>query len=233
LKRCCEEGGAGERERGDDDRERLDGALVTLTIARLFERAGRERKSRKWYTRVTAMAERFGDGYVHWLAFEYLSLYRQRLVREGVVSSEGEREKDGHGSQGERENGGGGVGEEEREREMDGIDEEEDEEDEREKDSSVSASVDASSSTANAMEGESEGDREGEREKARGRDGLDVMRKIVKLCREKEPNRGELWCTVSKETELRRQDYGSILIAIAEKVLGFRFFEEVKEILLG
>jgi len=96
-------------------------------------------------------------------------------------------------------NGGEGEGEGGEVVNMDGVDEENDDEEEGE----ITSTTQSKQPVA-AAEGLAE-----------------HLIAIIQKCKEAEPNTGELWCTIAKETEWRRKDAGIILIEIVQRVLGF------------
>ena len=196
-----------QRSKATEALKRCDGdPHVTLAVARLFERAGRIQKARKWYTRVIAMEPRLGDAHVYLFAFEYVHAFRAQLLTEGVVK---------------RTEGEGDQGAEDGEKIMDGIDDDDDEPE----------PVAGSSSARVVRFADDAADSAGSSSNNGGVvevEAIETLRKVVKGCVDNTPNRGELWCAVSKETDVRRKDTVSILMLITERVLGFDLYPAVK-----
>ncbi len=61
--------------------------VIFVTVARLLERSNKVAKARKYYTRALNINSRYGDAYIYYYIFEYLQLYKKRLINEGLLNN--------------------------------------------------------------------------------------------------------------------------------------------------
>lgn len=185
-------------------------ALVVLTIARLFERSARFRKAQKWFNRAVTLNPRLGDAWIYYFAFEYVQNFRDELVQEGRVlrASEILQQSAVPGAQGEVA--------------MDGVDQDDEDNNNDDNDAAVEGSdlgrpksdpVPSNSSSSSAM---MVADDDSSFKQI-------ALKTLIQRCVESQPNQGELWCSIAKQTHMRRKDVSIILVAAAEQVLGFSF----------
>jgi pre-mRNA-processing factor 6 len=64
-------------------------------------------------------------------------------------------------------------------------------------------------------------------------DRVEGLRRIAMDCETAQPNSGELWCSIAKDTYLRRKSVREILIMTTEAVLGFELYIAVKQHVLS
>lgn len=180
-----------------------DDAVVVLAVARLFEKSARYRKAQIWFERAVAFQPRLGDAWIYYFAFLYLQVCRDTLANErGSTNPE-------HAVATEGDNGALTNVDDH----MDGVDEDDEDGDAAQGTGETSASSAASSSGSTA--GKSSGNADLSEVDA------EALHSIVTRCLAAEPNRGEVWCRVSKRTALRRKTVDVILLAAVEEVLGF------------
>lgn len=177
-------------------------ALVVLTIARLFERSARFRKAQKWFNRAVTLNPRLGDAWIYYFAFEYVQSFRDELVQEGRVLRAAEilQQSTVPGAQGEVA--------------MDGVDQDDednhdDNNNEVERKPQSDPLPSCSSSSAMVVATDENGDKQM------------ALKALIQRCVESQPNQGELWCGIAKQTHMRRKDVSIILVAATEQILGF------------
>jgi pre-mRNA-processing factor 6 len=210
--------------------------LVIVTIARLFERNARYRKASKWYERAAVLNPKIGDIWIYYYAFQYVQCFRELLKADGSFGTPRSQfdtnlmETDGgttavtvksikvttvDTNTNEREKT---VTEEiekvPEEKEIDTLDDVDDDDDDEEETKGTTTDDHATTSrpttslpTATTSSSIA--------------DHLVVLHALKARCIEAIPNRGEVWCKISKQTEHRRKDIGSILLVAVEKVLGY------------
>ncbi len=169
-------------------------ALVIMTTARLFEQSGRIRKAKKWYERSLSINPKLGDTYIYYFAMEYVIAYKLLLLEEG----------NDHGLLPEKE------GEEDK-HDMDGVDED-DEEDDVEKDRAVKSEEGNSDSSMTI---------DGDLQRKVNVESENNLHALIKRVNDIQPNQGEVWCSLAKQTVNRRKEPGEILLLAVEQYLKF------------
>lgn len=183
-------------------------ALVIVAVARLFEKDGRIAKARRWFERATAIAPRLGDAWVYWYALEYTLLIRKRpgalQPSNRATSSQVEVADGNEGSQ-----------------EAVATDfqfEVEGEDDDDEFDEIVPTKGVPYSNSTTSIESKDDRDVVGTTATVTFSE-IQVLQEIERRCRMAQPNTGEMWTSVSKETAWRRSDYATILRECVRRVL--------------
>jgi len=185
---------------GDED------PLLILTIARLFEKSTRFRKAKKWYERAIGLNPRLGDAWVYYYAFEYIQTYKYQLIAEGIYKRNDTDNANNAMNTANNPNSSENLNDA---LNMDGVDDDNDEEEEGEVSQSKEGTAEQKA-TEMIINTEAAND-----------DLPANLQSLLMRCKEAEPNTGELWCRIAKETEWRRHDAGKILLEIVERTLGF------------
>lgn len=207
--------------------------IVIVAVARLFEKDNKVTKARKWFNRAVALNGKLGDAWVYYYALEYVQTYKKVLLTEkhrvkridkvdssnfvtGIYNSGSDfsaietmvTKDETHDDDGEEE---------------DDDDIEEEELGKQDGDVTVKkepgVAVEGEATIASGTNGKTAQTVDGDNGADTG--GLSILRTLEKKCMEAAPNTGELWCSMSKETKLRRQPIGDILRTVAERTLGF------------
>ena len=214
--------------------------LVLLAVARVFERDNKVNKARKWLNRfiiltypcgckiiafneiiprAISLNPKFGDSWIYFYALEYVQLHKRALIVETGATGAGAGVSEA-GSESGKGSEGTAVA----------TANEEDEDDDDElgdayinipapSGSSTSATVAGDGATSAATASEGPGGAGIGSGLVVPADSKDVLAVISEKCATASPNRGELWCSVSKETKLRRKDIPTILKAAVSRVL--------------
>ncbi len=181
---------------------------VLLAVGRLFERSYNFPKACKYYERALAVNSRQGDVYVFYYACVYVRAHKQALVNAGsqaAAAAEGEDVL--HYQEVLR-----AV---EAPKEdlliMEGVD------DDDEQQQPVAVAVAAGDDAAAAAAAEASP----ALVKAAAPMLDTLLTSLRQRCETSEPNSGELWCSLTKQTQLRRKSVQTKLIACVQQVLGF------------
>jgi len=159
------------------------------------------------FDRAVTLNAKLGDAWAHYFAFEYVQTFRQQLIGDHVLMVEGGRDDDRGG--------------------IDSVDDaEEDGEDDREEgvvvvvdgtkdgiadgqgqgasDSAISSTTEAMTDAAVSTSSSSSSSSSSIAIAASALKGEGVLSALQRRCAEAAPNEGDLWCSVTKETKLRR-----------------------------
>jgi tetratricopeptide (TPR) repeat protein len=181
--------------------------VVLVAVARIFERDNKVNKARKWLNRAISLNPKLGDAWIYYYALEYLQENKRAIITDKSDSTQSV-------------NG-------EMEFSVDG-----------------GAIAPPLPPAASSEEGEVDDDDElgdafiggnlisAESELLGGTNGSseNILELIANKCASIQPNCGELWCSVSKETQLRRRSVQVILKTAAGRVLGVTIAVDVDQL---